>query len=265
MFLQSEVQPKLLPEDDQDSSSSPSPVKTRFRVQVACEFVGSFILSLSAFMHQGSDLHADLQPFAVAATVAIIVWVGIPISGAHYNPSVTLAFACFWRGDASGAKDTATNLAFIPAQLLGALTGAATSDGLGGYSSGLPLCDVAGVPAWSRILVGEALATALFNAITCYTVVAKPGGFAGPSILGLAVIALIFMFRDSTGAFFNPALAFGLAVSDEALGKGCKNTIPLLVMYWFAQLTGGALAGFAVGGYKRETERAYIKAKYDDP
>ena len=56
------------------------------------EFFGSFCLNLALTMHSNSRLQQEDQPYAVMLTIILIVVIGAPISGAHYNPNITLAF-----------------------------------------------------------------------------------------------------------------------------------------------------------------------------
>ena len=56
------------------------------------EFFGTFCLNLAISMHPNGKLHQADQPYAVLMVIVMIVAIGAPISGAHYNPNLTLAF-----------------------------------------------------------------------------------------------------------------------------------------------------------------------------
>ena len=55
------------------------------------EFSGTFILN-TAIARYYEGLAKDFQPLAVVATIILVVTIGAPISGAHYNPALTAGF-----------------------------------------------------------------------------------------------------------------------------------------------------------------------------
>jgi aquaporin Z len=69
------------------------------------EFIGTLIL-VSAILVTGN-------PFAIGATLALIILVASSISGAHLNPAVSVVMA------ASGKLTTTDLLPYIIAQILG--------------------------------------------------------------------------------------------------------------------------------------------------
>src|SRR6185436_1967875 len=75
------------------------------------EFIGTLFLVLAVGLSDGN-------PLAIGATLMVMVYAGGHISGAHYNPAVTLAV--YVRGKI-GLSDT---LIFIGSQLLGAFVAA---------------------------------------------------------------------------------------------------------------------------------------------
>src|SRR4051794_24080033 len=86
------------------------------------EFIGTFFLVLAIGMSvvQFSGPTAPFAPLAIGSTLMAMVYMGGHISGAHYNPAVTLAV--FLRGKMA-AKDIVPYLvAQIGAALLAAVT-----------------------------------------------------------------------------------------------------------------------------------------------
>src|SRR5437879_4176368 len=80
------------------------------------EFIGTFFLVLTiALVEPGSAT----APIIIGAILMCMVYMGGPISGAHYNPAVTLAVLL--RGKISG-PDAGK---YMIAQLVGAFAGAA--------------------------------------------------------------------------------------------------------------------------------------------
>jgi|EP00966_Prymnesium_polylepis_P166853 hypothetical protein len=104
------------------------------------EACGTFLLVLSATIETAAPatrtayLTAEGQPFAVAATVTLLVGVGAPVSGAHFNPALTLAL---W----VGGERTHSNLpfAYVCLQLTAGIAGASVAYALDGYDNGLPV------------------------------------------------------------------------------------------------------------------------------
>src|SRR3990167_7080104 len=75
------------------------------------EFIGTFFLVLVVSLSEGN-------PLAIGAVIIALVYTGGYISGAHYNPAVTLAV--YLRGKI--AADEAVKYAVV--QILGAAAGA---------------------------------------------------------------------------------------------------------------------------------------------
>src|SRR5262249_2529689 len=56
------------------------------------EFIGTFFLVLTIFLAvKVGPSPADLAPLAIGAVLMVMVYMGGHISGAHYNPAVSLA------------------------------------------------------------------------------------------------------------------------------------------------------------------------------
>lgn len=80
------------------------------------ELVGTFFLVFSIAMASSSG--STLAPLAIGATLMAVVYMGGHVSGAHYNPAVSLAVML--RGKLSGAE----LLPYWAAQLAGGVLGA---------------------------------------------------------------------------------------------------------------------------------------------
>lgn len=74
---------------------------------VLIEFIGTFLF-LSVIVHTGS-------PLAIGAALSFLIYLGIDISGGHFNPAVTI-MTLFNKGI---ALDTASG--YIIAQIVGGL------------------------------------------------------------------------------------------------------------------------------------------------
>lgn len=88
------------------------------------ELVGTFFLTAVAALSG--------QPFAVGSALLVLVYMGDHVSGAEYNPAVTLAVALRFR---IPSKDFPAVLAKMVSQLVGGILGAYSALGLAGSVS----------------------------------------------------------------------------------------------------------------------------------
>lgn len=167
-----------------------------------------------------------VNAFATAgALVAIIVAVG-PVSGAHLNPAVSLAFVAL-RG--LPARDL---LWYVPAQVLGACGGAVLANVMYGEPAVALSRHVRG---GCGVLLAEVVATAglllvVFGAVRSGRAVLAPFAVA-------AYIAGAYFFTSST-SFANPAVTVGRMLSDTFAGIAPSSV---------AAFVGAECVGVAVG------------------
>ena len=55
------------------------------------EFIGTFFLCLTICVAGVFGLSGQNAPFAIAGTLMVMIYAGAHISGAHYNPAVTIS------------------------------------------------------------------------------------------------------------------------------------------------------------------------------
>ena len=203
--------------------------------RLAAEFLGSALLAAVVI---GSGIAAQrLSPGATglellenaAATAAglfaIIVMFG-PVSGAHFNPVVSLADAAFgglrWRDAA----------AYLPAQVAGCITGAVAANLM---FAGAAISISARHRASGAHFLSEVIATA--GLILVIFALARSGrSRTAPAAVG-AYIGAAYFFTSST-SFANPAITVGRMFSDTFAGIA-PSSAPAFVA---AQIIGGALA-----------------------
>ncbi|MGH9256541.1 MAG: aquaporin [Vicinamibacterales bacterium] len=165
------------------------------------EFVGTFFLmmTIGSTVVPPNDA-GPMAPLAIGAMLMAMVFAGGHVSGAHYNPAVTLAV--FLRGKAA-ASDIA---GYIVAQCAGAAAAALAVAVLKGNPAVTPL---AVNP--THALLGEFFYT--FALCTVVLNVATSRGTSGNSFYGLAigftVLAGAYAMGAVSGAAFNPAVALG--------------------------------------------------------
>lgn len=193
------------------------------------EFIGTLFLVLTigcaVLSPAGSGV---IAPLAIGAALMAMVFAGGHVSGAHYNPAVTIAVTL--RGKSSWADA----IKYIIAQILGALVGAGLVCALGFQSVQVPEVH-AFFPA--------VLAEFLFTFALCWVVlnVATAKGTAGNSFYGLAigfiVMAGAFAVGGVSGGAFNPAVAIALCSMKLA---ACGD----LAMFFVGEIAGALLAAF---------------------
>ncbi len=168
------------------------------------EFVGTFFLMLTI----GSTVLAPndagaMAPVAIGAILMAMVFAGGHVSGAHYNPAVTLAV--FLRGKC-GARDIP---GYIVAQCLGAGLAALTVAFIKGNPAVTPVVVDPTFAFVGEFLYTFALCTVVLNVATCK-------GTSGNSFYGLAigftVMAGAYAMGPVSGAAFNPAVVLGVTV-----------------------------------------------------
>ena len=168
------------------------------------EFVGTFFLVATiglTVMDPGGA--GNLAPLAIGSVLMAMVFAGGHVSGAHYNPAVTIAV--FLRGKCP-AGDVAP---YMIAQIAGASAAAV----LVLFLKGNPPVTMAN-PDVARALVAEFL----FTLALCYVVlnVATAKGTSGNSFYGLAigftVLAGAYSVGAVSGGVFNPAVAVGVTI-----------------------------------------------------
>ena len=167
------------------------------------EFIGTFFLVTTIGCTVISGGEGVIPPLAIGSVLMVMIYAGGHVSGAHYNPAVTLAV--FLRGKCP-AKDVP---GYMIAQVLGAVAAAAIVLFL---KKNPPV--EAGQPDVIRALVAEFL----FTFALCYVVlnVATSKKTAGNSNYGLAigftVLAGAFAVGPISGGVFNPAVAVGITM-----------------------------------------------------
>jgi aquaporin Z len=167
------------------------------------EFIGTFFLVLTigcTVIPAGAGV---IAPLAIGAALMAMIYAGGHISGAHFNPAVTLAV--FIRGKCSAADV----VPYWLAQVLAGVAAATVAVFLTG-KSGMPM-QISNVPA---AFVAEFLFTFALAYVVLNSATAK--GTAGNSFYGLAIGMTVMVGAFSVGSIsggaFNPAVAVGVAV-----------------------------------------------------
>ena len=166
---------------------------------------------------------------ATGAILYVLITIFGPISGAHFNPAVTLVMRL------RGEIVTREALAFVVVQLAGGIIGIWLTH----LMFDLPILQLstktrAGIGNWT----GEFVATFGLLLTILGAVRHRPDNV--PAAVALYIVAG-YWFTSST-SFANPAIAVARSLSNSFAGIA-PHDVPLFIM---AQLA-GALAAFAVG------------------
>ena len=194
------------------------------------EFIGTFFLILTIGL--SVSVSSVLAPIAIGGALMVMIYMGGNISGAHYNPAVTLAV--FMRGKID-AKDMIIYWVF---QLLGAVIAAFVVFIL--TTKTLQVVPGPGIDT-IKIILSELLGT--FALVSVVLNVATTKKAAGNSYYGLAigftVMAMAVGLGPISGGAFNPAVALGPQIVDAIKGGASLSGCWLYLVGCFA---GAALA-----------------------
>ena len=206
--------------------------------RLLAEFLGTGLLvtivvgSGTAAQNLSRDAGLQLLENAVVTAVGLAVLILMlgPVSGAHFNPVVSVADWVLGRRGRTGLGAAEAG-AYVLVQIAGAVAGAVLANEM--YSKGFA--------HWSRhvrsgrhIWLGEIVATA--GLLLLIVALARAGnGRQMPWAVG-AFIGAAYWFTSST-SFANPAVSIGRAFTDTFAGIAPRS-VPGFVV---AQLIGGAL------------------------
>ena len=191
------------------------------------EFIGTFFLVFTVIAAVTSG--SALAPIGIGAVLMVMIYAGGHISGGHYNPAVSLAV--FVRGRLSSTDLMGYWVSQLAAGLVAALIGLWMFDNSAGDGW-------TGKALWVAMVV-EILFTFALAFVVLNTATSKDhpdNSFYGLAI-GFTVAAGAVAVGNLSGAAFNPAVAFGVSVSQLSAWSN-------IWVYLVAQAIGGALAGY---------------------
>jgi glycerol uptake facilitator-like aquaporin len=206
--------------------------------KAAAEFVGTALLVCivvgSGIM--GANLSSDMAVALLVNTastvcgLALLILVLGPISGAHFNPAVTLVML------AKKSLSLKEALAYIPAQLLGAITGAIGANVMFGLAA-LQVSQKERIT--SGTFLGEVIATA--GLIVVILVFVSRKNDAHVALAVAAWIGSAYFFTSST-SFANPAVTVGRIFSDSFAGIDPASVAPFVLAQLIGAVVGVLLA-----------------------
>ena len=211
------------------------------------EFLGTYFLVTAVFF-SGGNLYGG-GALAVALMLVAMVFMGGHISGAHYNPAVTIGVFCSGREKMKVMEA----IIYIIVQVAAGIVSAFINWGLAYDVVSFPHTD-SGIAVYYapqiipngnyfQALTAEFIGT--FALVTVVLAVGTSKKVEGNSFFGLAigftVGALAFAFGPISGGVFNPAVGTGPLIVD-AISVGSFSQLQAIWVYWLAPITGGILA-----------------------
>ena len=167
------------------------------------EFIGTFFLVLTIGCTVVGGAPGVIPPLAIGAALMVMIYAGGHISGAHYNPAVTLAVLI------RGKLSPGDALPYMVSQLAAA---AAATFVIKFFRAGVdvaPMVLQTGPSLLAEFLFTFALAYVVLNAATAEGT--SGNSFYG-SAIGLTVMTGAFAVGDISGGAFNPAVALGISM-----------------------------------------------------
>lgn len=195
----------------------------------AMEFIGTFFLVFTVGMTVLEPGAGPLAPLAIGSAFMIMVYAGRHISGAHYNPAITLTVLLRRRVSASDA------VVYMAVQAAAGLVAALASSYL---KPGLSLTPIV------HDIVPSLLAEFLFTFALCLvflnttTAKATDGNAYFGAAIGLTVMVGAYAVGNVSGGAFNPAVALGISLMGIA-------SWPDIWIYLVACFLGGGAAAWA--------------------
>ena len=168
------------------------------------EFIGTFFLVLTIGCTGIGAGSGVIAPLAIGAALMVMVFAGGHISGAHYNPAVTLGVLI--RGKVKAADVVPYMIAQVAAAAVAALV---VGKFLRAGINVTPIAPKVGPALLAEFLFTFALVYVVLNAATAE-------GTSGNSFYGLAIGMTVmtgaFAVGDISGGAFNPAVAVGISL-----------------------------------------------------
>lgn len=197
--------------------------------------VGAGLMASEALPGGNAVLTLAAVGLAGGAVLSLMITMLGPLSGGHFNPAVTIAFAL--RGEIAWDRGAA----YIAAQVVGGVVGVALANVMFGHG-------LLEMSATSRmgggLWLGEIIATFALVFTVLMTVAKAPG--ATPWAVGTVLAAGHFF--TASGAFANPAVTIARLFTNSFTGIDAPSVFPFVVAELVGAVVAVALAAFLLSG-----------------
>jgi len=221
------------------------------------EFIGTFFLVLTI----GFNVVAKnpFAPIAIGSTLMVMIFMGGHISGAHYNPAVTLGVRLTGRDHIS----TSLALGYTFVQLCGSTLAPLIVWGVTGQTFAPSPGE--GISQFKAFVVEFFYTFALVSVMlnTATTKSQSSNSFFGLAI-GFTVLSGAYSVGSISGGAFNPAVGTGPTIIHAALGH---TTFKYIWIYWLGPCIGAVLAAviFRVTNPREYRKTTAIASTIKDP
>jgi aquaporin Z len=173
------------------------------------EMIGTFFLVFTIGMVVIAGLAA--APLVIGSMLMVMIYMGGPVSGAHYNPAVTIAVYL------RGAMAKGDILPYIGAQIFGAWLAANAVQFITGETfAPAPGAAYGSLQALAaEVLVTFALVLVILNVATAKS---TEGNSYFGLVIGFTVMAGAYSVGEVSGGAFNPAVGIGPIIVDILSG-----------------------------------------------
>ena len=202
---------------------------------LVCIVVGSGIMGTNLSNDDGISLL--INTISTIFGLALLILILGPVSGAHFNPAVTIVMF------AQRAIELKVAIGYIVAQILGAIGGAILANVMFDLAA-VQISDHA--RASTGTLVAEAIATAGLIVVIQVFVARQNANHVAIAVA--AWIGSAYFFTAST-SFANPAVTIGRTFTDTFAGIAPASILPFVA----AQLVGAAI-GLAIAKALTDTK-----------
>jgi glycerol uptake facilitator-like aquaporin len=188
---------------------------------LAFAIVGSGIMATN--LTSDSALRLLINAISTAAGLAVVIRVGMKVSGSHFNPAVTLVMLFIKK------IDTQSSIFYISAQIFGSISGVVTAN----FIFDQKVLDISMIDrSGSNLFVSEVIATA----VLLWIILRFP---KRDDLVALYVPLWIFggILLTSSTAFANPAITIGRVFTTSITGIAPESIFAFIV----AQILGAAI------------------------
>jgi aquaporin Z len=265
---------EIMPSIDDDTWAVDESAGPTFVGRLFAEFLGTFFfmlagLGISVFALLLTNTNDGRLASGLAWGLPLFVLVAVigPISGAHFNPAVTVGL---WVAGRFPGRDVAL---YIVAQVAGAIAAgglvmyfSGTFTGIGDAAAGEPSAGTvmqyvsigygthspAQVAMFPAALI-EFIATGLLIAVVLGATSKRASKAQAPAAIGLGIAVLVMLAAPLTNAGLNPARASATAVfarvADATTGAVANAALGQLWLWWVVTLFAGAFVGLLFRGF----------------
>ena len=203
---------------------------------LVCTVVGSGIMAVN--LAGGNNAVALLgNTLATGAILVVLITVLGPLSGAHFNPVVSLVFRL------KGQLRNGQFAAYVTAQMLGGVIGTVLAHAMFELALMTPSVNIR---SGHGQFIAEIVAT--FGLVMTILGGLKYRAEAVPTLVGLYITAG-YWFTAST-SFANPAVTLARGLTDSFAGIRPID----MPLFWIAQTLGAVLAFYAMGALMADDE-----------